>query len=219
MIIQEWERLVTEPQVYRGQILNTTRGAMIFIVYGTLWAIFGLWSLGRKVEPIPAIALGIAALLLFVVTIKLIRQTARLPQDVLSQEVQARVKRIKRAFGIISLIQGIAIGAAFMIGFNSQRPFYIPPAVAFIVGLHFFALAPLLRIRFDYLIGTLLCVLVLVTVLALPIYANDSEATTERTFVWGACIGIGTAMVLWSGAVARLLNVRAALTSWHKAHP
>lgn len=208
---------MSERQVFRGQILNTVRGAMIFTVYGTVWAIFGLWSLGRVVEPIAAIAVALAALLLLITAISFIRKVVRLPQDVLSLEAQARVKRIKRAFGIINLIQGIAIGAVFPIGFSSNHPYYIPPAVALIVGLHFFALAPLLQMRFDYLIGALMCTLALVTVFALPVYTNVSDITSQPVFVWGACIGIGSAIVLWSGAVARLLKARAALTSWHKA--
>jgi len=209
---------LTERLLFRGQILNTGRGAIIFIVYGTLWSIFGLWSLGHEGEPVTAIILALAALLLLIIAINLIRKVVRLPKDVLSAEVQARVKRIKRAFAIISIVQGLAIGAAFALGSISERPFYVPPAIVLIVGLHFFALAPLLRMRFDYIIGTLLCLLALVTVFALPVYATVGETASQRIFLWGAVIGIGSAIVLWLGAIARLLNVRTALILSEKAH-
>src|SRR5947209_2634541 len=203
----------------RGQILNASRGAMIFAVYGTLWAIFGLWSLGAVGEPIAAIALALVVLLLLIATVKLIRKAVRLPQDELNVEAQQRVKRIKRAFGIVSAVQGVAIGAAFTLGFIFQRPYYIPPAIALIVGLHFFALAPILQMCFDYIIGTHLCLLVVVTFFVLPLYVCVIGVASQSMFLWGAVVGLGSAIVLWAGAVSRLLNVRAALSSRREFNP
>ena len=185
-------------------------GVIVFTLLGSVWAIFGLWALGSKAEPLVAIILALSMLLLLIVSINVLRKVLRLPQDTLSSEMRRRIARVKRGFGIVNLVQGIAIGATFMLGFRLQHPEYIPPVVAFIVGLHFVALAPILRMRFDYIIGLLLCLLALVTMFTLPMYVND-DALQRRIFLWGVVMGIGTAIVLWLGAISRLRGVQRAL--------
>jgi hypothetical protein len=202
---------VVEQTRFRGRLLNTCSGAIIFTLLGSAWAIFGVWSLGAQSGPLVATILAVFVLLLLVVSITAVRQVLRLPQDALSTEMRERVARVKRGFGIVNMIQGIAIGITFMLGFRLQRPEYIPPVVALIVGLHFFALAPILQKRFDYIVGSLLCLLALVTMFALPVYANAGEAGPGRIFLWGAVIGIGSAMALWLGAISRLRGVHSAL--------
>ncbi|MDT4895146.1 MAG: hypothetical protein QOH25_223 [Acidobacteriota bacterium] len=196
---------------FRGQLLNACIGAVVFTVLGSAWAIFGVWSLGSQAEPWVAIILALCVLSLLIVSINTLRQVLRLPPDALSSEMLERIARVKRGFGIVNMVQGIAIGATFTLGFRLQRPEYIPPVVALIVGLHFFALAPILRMRFDYIIGLLLCLLALVTMFLLPVYANTGDASPGRIFLWGAVIGIGSAIALWLGAASRLRGVHGAL--------
>jgi MFS family permease len=202
---------VAEQTRSRGQLLNTCIGAVVFTLMGSLWAVFGIWSLGHTGEPVTAILLALTVMLLLIAGIASIRKVLRLPHDVLSPEVLERIKHIKRIFGLVNVLQGIAIGATFAVGFRIHHPEYIPPVVALIVGLHFFALAPILRMPFDYVIGALLCLLALATVLIFPVYTGNSEMSSEHIFLWGIMIGIGSAIVLWAGAVYRLLSVRATL--------
>ena len=203
---------MAEQTRFRGQLLNTCIGAIVFTLLGSVWAIFGLWALGSKAEPLVAIILALSMLLLLIVSINSLRKVLRLPQDTLSSEMLERIAHVKRGFRIINVAQGIAIGVTFMLGFRLQHPEYIPPVVAFIVGLHFIALAPILRMRFDYIIGVLLCLLALVTMFTLPVYANADYALPRRIFLWGVVIGIGAAIVLWLGAISRLRGVHEALS-------
>jgi MFS family permease len=200
-----------EERRFRGAILNTCIGSLVFVLLGSLWAVFGLWSLHGNGTLIFAVSLGLCAFLLFIVSIYSIRKVLRLPQDILSTERRERVARIKRRFGLVNLLQGIAIGASFTLGFIFHLPDYIPPIVALIVGLHFIAIAPILQIRFDYIIGVLLCLLSLATVFMLPVNISVSNKSSENIFLWGAVTGIGSAIVLWVGAISRLMKVRAAL--------
>lgn len=202
---------MTEQTRFRGHLLNACSGAMVFTLLGSMWAMFGVWSLGSKAEPFVAIILGLLMLLLLILSINALRKVLRLPQDNLSAEMLERIAHVKRSFAIINVAQGIAIGVAFMLGFRLQHPEYIPPAVALIVGLHFFALAPVLRVRFDYIVGSLLCLLALATVFMLPVYANAGDASPSHIFLWGVVIGIGSAIALWLGAVSRLRGVHVAL--------
>ena len=204
---------MAEQTLFRGQLLNRCIGALVFTLLGSMWAIFGLWALGSQAEPLVAIILALSMLLLLIVSINSLRKVLRLPQDTLTSEIRERIARVKRAFGIVNVAQGIFIGATFTTGFKLQHPEYIPPVVAFIVGLHFIALAPILRMRFDYVTGLLLCLLALVTMLTLPMYTSAGDALPRRIFLWGVVIGMGAAIVLWLGAVSRLRGVRAALRS------
>ena len=183
----------------------------MFTLLGSVWAIFGVWSLGSKAEPLVAIILVLPIVLLIIFSINAFGKVLRLPPDTLSSEMLERIARVKRGFGIVNVAQGIAIGVAFMVGFRLRHPEYIPPVVAFIVGLHFFALAPILRMRFDYVIGLVLCSLALLTMFMLPVYANPGDISQERIFLWGLVIGIGSAIALWLGAVSRLRGVYVAL--------
>jgi hypothetical protein len=202
---------VTQQTRFRGQLLNACIGAVVFTLLGSVWAIFGVWSLGSKAEPLVTIILVLPIVLLLIFSINAFRKVLRLPPDALSSEMRERISRVKRGFGIINVAQGVAIGVTFTLGFRLRHPEYIPPVVAFIVGLHFFALAPILRMRFDYIIGLLLCLLALVTIFMLPLYANVDDASQERIFLWGVVIGIGSAIALWLGAVSRLRGVHVSL--------
>ena len=201
---------MTQQTRFRGQLLNACIGAVVFTLLGGVWAIFGVWSLGFKAEPF-AIILVLPFVLLLVFSINAFRKVLRLPPDVLSAEMLEHIARVKRGFGIINVAQGIGIGVAVMLGFRLRHPEYIPPVVALIVGFHFFALAPILRMRFDYVIGLLFCLLALGTMFMLPMYANAVDISQERTFLWGLVIGIGSAIALWLGAVSRLRGVYVAL--------
>jgi len=154
---------------FRGRLLNTCIGAMVFTFLGTLWAAFGLWSLHGSGAPIVGLSLSLCPVLLLVAGISSIRKVSRLPQDVLTREMLERISEIKRKFGLVNTLQGIAIGATFTLGFTLHQPEYVPPVVALIVGIHFFALAPVLQMRLDYVIGALLCLLALGTMLVLPV--------------------------------------------------
>ena len=156
-------------------------------------------------------------MLLLVFSVNAFRKVLRLPQDALSPEMRERIARVKRGFGIVNAAQGVAIGSTFMLGFRLRHPEYIPPVVALIVGLHFFALAPILRMRFDYVIGSLLCLPALVTIFLLPVYADAGAPPPGRVFLWGAVVGIGSAVALWLGAVSRLRGVLNSFESFKRA--
>src|SRR2546423_6277027 len=96
---------------FRGALLNACIGAMIFILLGSVWAVFGLWSLRGKGVLIIAVLLGLCLLLLLMIGIDTIRKVLRLPPDDLSMEMRERIARTKRWFGIVNVLQGIAIGA------------------------------------------------------------------------------------------------------------
>jgi hypothetical protein len=200
-----------EQILQRGRLLSICIGALVFTFYGGLWAIAGLISLGMLDALVLVITLGLIMLFLLIAIVVTMRKVLHLPQEELSLVVRQRVSRIKRLFALINVFQAIAIIGTMIIASRIHRPEFIMPAIALIVGLHFFVLAPVLEMRIDYLIGTLLSLLVVMTILVLPVQANVS-GTSHRFFVWGFVTGIGSAVLLWLGAIARLLKVKSALS-------
>jgi MFS family permease len=197
-----------EPPRFKVYLLSAGIGAAVFTLLGTFWAVFGVWSLGSTWEPLVAIVLAVCVVALTIVIVRALREVKRLPQDDLNPEMRARVVRVKRAFGLVNVIQGVAIGVVFAVGFRLNEPEYIPPVVALIVGLHFFALAPILRMNFDYLMGAVLCLVALATILLLPEYIPTPPNTI---FLWGTVVGLSCAATLWLGAVSRIRLIQIAL--------
>ncbi len=177
---------MAEQARFRGQLLNTCIGAIVFTLLGSMWAIFGVWSLGSLAEPFLAIILALSMLLLLLACINVLRKVLPLPQETLSSEMRKRIGRVKRGFKIVNVAQGIAIGITFLLGFRLQHLEYIPSVIALIVGLHFIALAPILRTRFNYVVGSLLCLLALMTMLVLPVYASIPDASARPIILMGS---------------------------------
>lgn len=192
----------------RSQLISRCIGALVFTLLGSLWATFGMWALGSPGEPFVGIFVALTVFLLIVAALRSLRRVLAMPRNVFSSEMRERIARVKRGFVIVNMAQGVLISLTFIVGFSFQRAEYIAPVIALVVGLHFFALAPILRMHFDYVIGSLLCLLALVTMFTLPTYLNEGKP--QIIFLWGAAIGLGAAIVLWLGAVSRLRGVQIA---------
>jgi hypothetical protein len=66
--------------------------------------------------------------------------------------------------------------------------------MALIVGVHFFALAALFRVKIYYLVGAILCLLAIITLFAVPESVNfDGQQITAQWVV----LGFGSAIILW----------------------
>ena len=105
--------------------------------------------------------------------------------------------RIGRLVGIWSAIEGIAIFATLNILRNMGLEDAIGPAIAIIVGLHFFPLAHGLPVRLYYLTGGAI-VAAGAAALLLPGPARIPAA------------GVAAALILWASAAAIILRNRPA---------
>jgi hypothetical protein len=85
----------------------------------------------------------------------------------LSQEDEAESKRIWARFGIIFGIEFVLIAISSTLLSTFQRDVFIAPAIALIVGIHFFPLSRLFRVPVFSITGGLLSVLALVALIAL----------------------------------------------------
>ncbi|HEU4327272.1 MAG TPA: hypothetical protein VFS21_29305 [Roseiflexaceae bacterium] len=110
-----------------------------------------------------------------------------------------------RPYQLAVLAQFIAFPLAGRFLTAVGRPDAIMPAVAAIVGLHFFGLIPAFRSwRFAAVGGAM--VLLAALSLALPV-AVPLVPSGEAVGLRGAAIGFGSALILWAGALPVALAV------------
>ncbi|MDJ0755406.1 MAG: hypothetical protein QNJ45_17915 [Ardenticatenaceae bacterium] len=98
---------------------------------------------------------------------------------------------IGKWFGLIFAGEGILIGVGSGVLMALDQPDLILPWVAFIVGLHFFPLGYLLRLKLDYLLGA--------AIVLLSIVGSFTNLPTQQVM-----LTFGTALLLWLAGVGRL---------------
>ena len=108
-------------------------------------------------------------------------------------------KEMKRRFNQIFAAQGLAIALTIAICVATQTNEFIPLIISLIVGLHFFPLASIFRIKLYYWTGTLFCLLAAGTWLFVPASFTLGEYTITS---YMTVIGFGSAFILWGSAVA-----------------
>ncbi|MDQ6787377.1 MAG: hypothetical protein M3033_11280 [Acidobacteriota bacterium] len=203
----------------RNRLNSTLTGALILTIAGSLWAIYGAWSLRGDGEPWLAIGLILIALCLFSVGFYLRTKVKQLPTVVASPALQKRNAWADRMFIIVNVIQGIAMFVAANVLINLKMAEYVAPVIALIVGLHFIPLAFSMRVPRHLVLAGLMCLLALVTMLAVPMYAAGRDSTAQSVFLWGIVVGLGSCVILWSGAILRLWSVRKAILAEIEVRP
>ena len=135
-------------------------GACVLAGFGTLWAVAAVFSApaGWRV----GLGLGLAFTAVYVGVAVLhallrVRATGKAQPDApLSAAGQIARRRVGRRMRLINAGQGVAIAVASVVAARAGRPDLIMSAVALVVGLHFFALVPVLHMRSYALCGALI---------------------------------------------------------------
>jgi hypothetical protein len=99
---------------------------------------------------------------------------------------EAEGKKISKAFGLVFGIEGAAIPFTCVILKLLGLQAYILPAIALIVGLHFYPMAKIFKRKIDYYLGTWACVIAVMSINF--IYSNGQSQAFIFTF-----LGIGLA--------------------------
>ena len=185
-----WSAIVV--RMNSRSLVGMVTGAALMLVFGGLWLFLGVLS-----GPLPSwvrTVLLLTGLLLAggggVTAKKVVTRShaASLPTEV----ENVRGRQIRRRFGWISGLAGVAIFVVVLSLNLAHRPKAIPPVLAIIVGLHFFPLARLFRAPLYYATGALGCVIGVIGLLI-------SQSSLRNSFVgiaFGLLLWLTTAMVL-----------------------
>lgn len=175
-------------------VRGVATGVLFMAFFGTLWASIGIGGLhgwGETWLLIAVLSIGAGLLL---AGVSLTRSSRRL-SDVVIETNDQRGKHTNIWFGIIFATEGVLIGAASVLCSVMNRFDLFFPIMACIVGVHFFPLAALFRMKPYYLVGTLLCFLAGITWLVVPV---DTTIAGHQISAQWVVIGFGAACILWS---------------------
>ncbi|GCE18847.1 DUF7010 family protein [Dictyobacter kobayashii] len=183
--------------------------APIFMAFfGTSW-----WGMGELSQVLPGgnltslIIFILVDIILLAGAIWLILRARQLPVD-RSPAAKALGKEKGRYYGrwfgsifgleiIVILIANILIYKVF------KRPAYSMPVIAIIVGLHFLPLASVFQVRAYYITGTLVALVGVVVMLAIP-----ATQTFGSARAWDVVLGITCSIILWITGGFTLLMAR-----------
>ena len=176
-------------------VRGTLIGCAVMFGFGILWIVVGL-SGGRFspgwVRIGLAAAAGVLAAWIGLFTIRFIRGHQRAAPASPEQDMLGR--RIGRRFGLINAVQWGAIIAAIIVLNVIHRTGFIAPAIAVIVGIHFFPLAAVFRQPSYYATGTLGCIIGVIGFLI----ADDAARLS--------LVGLSFGLLLWLTTIAVLVK-------------
>ena len=179
-------------------------GVIFLTIFGALWAAVGVQGLNGLVSWLGVILLVVGVVLLGAgISLSRASRRRRLSQGEMptSKERQRRNKWFLIVFGT----EILTIVIARMICWSINRLDLFVPVTMLIVGIHFFPLASLFRVRRYRLSGVLLCLLAISTVLVVPEQLRLVEILIDSRFVM---LGIGGALIIWGIGLAQWLQGR-----------
>ena len=174
--------------------LRGLASAVLFLAFfSTLWALVGIGGMQGLYEPPLFILAVLIGLVLLIAGVSLRRIARHLPRRTTVVDTSGRLGKNKWFIIIFATELLLIVAAHAILSFVNHLDLFIPAAV-FIVGVHFFPLATLFRIRIYYLVGTLLCALAIVTVLVIPQRLTLAGHLIDS---WQAILGLCAAIILW----------------------
>ncbi len=194
----------TEPHpIPRIAIHSIATGLLMMAFFTMLWAIIAHAGLAGRDSNIEIVVFAVLAIAFVVKAIYFFSIAKRFPKS--TTEAHAEVgKRSGMWFGIIFGAEGLGIFIAINIVNNIGHPDLVIPAIALVVGLHFYPIGWLFKRTIDYYLATwatLIAVLGIVFTLNKTLPQNDILAF----------VGIGLAIATSAYGIYMTLSGRSML--------
>jgi hypothetical protein len=181
-------------------------GTIVGAVFAVPWMASGVGSLGHVWATwLTVVAIAIS-LTLVIASIHQASKGAHIEWETSSNE-----DFDGRAYGIAVAFMVVAIPVVAAVLRRGGLEMYTMPAVAFIVGVHFFGLVRAFGSRLFWWIGGAMCALAVVAVLILPpTFAWHDGNSLRQVNVWNLVVGVGCASIMWISGTYSLLSWRRA---------
>jgi hypothetical protein len=163
-------------------------GLLLMAVFTMMWAGIaqsGLTSVGR----IAIIAVFSCLSLVFIVYAVYLFIMSRHFPALKSEADKAEGKKIGKWYGIIFGAEGITIPIVVFTLLHFQQDKLVVPAIALVVGLHFYPMAKVFKRNIDYYLATWTC-LVAISAILFIFYSALPQATIVALL--GVCVGMAT---------------------------
>lgn len=182
----------------RAEVRGRMSGLMAMAGFGFVWTAWGV-SIGvPDTVRVPVLLVGGLVLLALIGTaVAVLRRAARLPGGSAADAEQGR--RVGRRFGLVVAVEfAVAAAAAVALGVTGNERF-VAAAVCLVVGAHFFPLRTLFNVPVYTMTGTVLCLVAVVTAVAVLLVDWPPLGTVLPGFA-AAVVLFGTGIVLLRGA-------------------
>lgn len=167
-----------------NQLSGRAIGAMIFTGFGSLWLVLALYT--REILSVTSVAgIVLIAAGLFLLSIRLKREARRFPRT-------PDDPRIGRVFHIVNAAEWAACFIVAQTLHHFHLDLWTVPAIAGIVGSHFFPLARLFGYPLHYVTGSLMVLWAVGASVFAPVEHVQSITA------------MGAGIILWCSAVATL---------------
>ncbi|MGZ3755591.1 MAG: hypothetical protein ACXVAY_08135 [Mucilaginibacter sp.] len=170
----------------RIAIQSMATGLLMMTLFTMAWAGIAHVGLNGKFYYADLIFFGVLSITFLSNAIYFLSTAKRFPKTMSAEDITIDKKKGRR-FGIIFIGEGLGIFIAVNVVVNIGHPELVVPAIALVVGLHFFPMGRLFKRTMDYYTGTWS---VLIAVLGM-IFALNKILTENEVF---AFVGIGLAL-------------------------
>jgi hypothetical protein len=141
-------------------IINIAGGLLLMAFFTIIWSIIAENEMNGNDNGVVLIAFGLFSLTFIIYALYLFSISKRFPT--LSNDAQKlEGKKFAKKFGIFFAIEGIAIFVLVNILINFHCDIFVIPAIALIVGLHFYPMARIFKRKIDYYFATWTCLIAL----------------------------------------------------------
>lgn len=179
---------MTEPNktIPREAITGIATGLMLMAVFTSIWASVANAGLNGSDHHVALYGFGVLIGVFFASSISVFTRAKNFPKSTSAADIAIR-KKSGMWFGIIFGAEGFLIFIAVNAVINLGHPELTIPAIALVVGLHFYPMAKIFKRKVDYYLATW-TTLVAITAIILSLNKTFSEPQAL------AFVGIGTAI-------------------------
>lgn len=182
--------MIAEPPILpRVAIQSIGGGLLAMALFTMMWTGIAQGGLQRHDHHVVLIVFSIFSLLFVVYGINLFVAAQRFPKFTTESD-KAEGKDMAKRFGIVFGIEGTAIPVVAVILLLLGYQQFILPAMALIIGLHFYPMAKIFNRKIDYYLATWTC---LVAINSIIMMANKNYTQTFTLTILGIGVALATA--------------------------
>jgi hypothetical protein len=168
--------------------------AIITAVFAAIWFAMGVRSLDERLA---WVLTGVGAIISIIIVLATISRS----RSAQSSGAQAPPMFEPVSYGISVALMLIAIPLVSSWLRQTGHDDATMPAIAVIVGIHFFGLVWAFGLNRFWLIGGIMCGVAIATMLLLPPTLAWNAASSGQLALWDLCVGVGCAVTLWSALI------------------
>jgi hypothetical protein len=154
--------MTTEPNnVSKEAIISAASGMLLMALFTTIWSIVAEYEIQGNDYGMVIVVFSLFSVVFVTYAMYLFAISKRLPK--LGEEAQKQDGKSKgNRFGLIFVLEGVAIFITVNVLKNLHLDAFVIPAIALIVGLHFYPMAKIFKRKIDYYFASWTCIVAIV---------------------------------------------------------